>query len=164
MTDPLDVPCPHDEFDAMVGFARQTDGEGGPLVAVQVEMKVWCKQCNEPWRFRGLEAGMDPRWPMCSPDETELRAPIRPASSDPDYGLGLPGYAVRFRQDPALEFVGWMCPCHRRVVRPDLDGRKPEYHLISKDEGETRCNIDPGLWMETWVRPHEEATDATGTA
>lgn len=30
------------------------------------------------------------------PDETELRAPLRPASSDPDFGLGLPGYAIRY--------------------------------------------------------------------
>ncbi len=33
---------------------------------------------------------------MCSVDETELRAPIRPASSDPDFSLGLPGFAVNF--------------------------------------------------------------------
>lgn len=29
-------------------------------------------------------------------DERELHAPIRPASSDPDFGLGIPGFAIRF--------------------------------------------------------------------
>lgn len=28
-------------------------------------------------------------------DETELRAPLRPASADPDFGLGIPGVAIR---------------------------------------------------------------------
>lgn len=160
MIDP-DVPCLHPEYDCMVAFARQTDGDDGPVVAVTMEVKVWCKLCSEPMRFTGMEAGYDPARPMCSPDETELRAPIRAASSDPDVGMGLPGYAVRFGQDPTLEFVGWMCPCHKRVVRPDPDGNKPDYHLISKDEGELRCNISPDLWMETWVRPNEEAVNGT---
>jgi hypothetical protein len=31
---------------------------------------------------------------MCSVDETELRAPLRPASSDPDFGMGLPGFGI----------------------------------------------------------------------
>jgi hypothetical protein len=35
---------------------------------------------------------------MCSVDEFELRAPIRPASGDPDFGLGIPGYAVSWEE------------------------------------------------------------------
>lgn len=50
-----------------------------------------------------------------------------------------------------LEFVGWLCPCHRRVVRPNPDGSKPDHHLISKDEGTFRCNISPELWQRTFV-------------
>jgi len=34
---------------------------------------------------------------MCSVDETVLVAPLRPASADPDFGMGLPGYAIQFR-------------------------------------------------------------------
>lgn len=52
-----------------------------------------------------------------------------------------------------MEFVGWMCPCHRRVVRPDENGNKPAFHLISKDEGTVQCNINPLLWQETFVKP-----------
>ncbi len=54
-----------------------------------------------------------------------------------------------------LEFVGWLCPCHRRVVRPEPDGTKPTFHLISKDEGTLKCNVNPDLWLETFVRPLE---------
>jgi hypothetical protein len=32
--------------------------------------------------------------PACSIDEKELRAPLRPAISDPDFGLGIPGFSV----------------------------------------------------------------------
>ena len=32
-----------------------------------------------------------------SVDETELRAPLRLASADPDFGMGLPGFAVAYR-------------------------------------------------------------------
>lgn len=49
-----------------------------------------------------------------------------------------------------LEFVGWLCPCHRRVIRP-IDGEKPQSHLISKDEKVTKCNISPNLWQRTYV-------------
>ena len=52
-----------------------------------------------------------------------------------------------------LEFVGWMCPCHRRVVRANDDGSKPAFHLISKDEGKTQCTLNPELWMECFVKP-----------
>lgn len=51
----------------------------------------------------------------------------------------------------SVEFVGWLCPCHRRVVRPNPDGSKPDHHLISKDEGQLRCNISPDLWQRTYV-------------
>jgi hypothetical protein len=45
-----------------------------------------------------LQAGLNPRRPMVSPDETELRAPLRPASSDPDFGMGLPGFAITWKE------------------------------------------------------------------
>jgi hypothetical protein len=53
--------------------------------------------CGEPFRFTGLPAGMSFSHPMVSPNETELRAPIRPASSDPDFGMSLPGFAIGVR-------------------------------------------------------------------
>ena len=46
----------------------------------------------------GVQAGLRPDRPMVSVDETELRAPIRPESADPDFGLGIPGFAVTWRE------------------------------------------------------------------
>lgn len=48
-------------------------------------------------RWIGAPAGMSPAKPMVSIDETELRAPLRPASADPDFELGIPGFAIQAR-------------------------------------------------------------------
>lgn len=71
------------------------------IVAYSAVARVWCADCGEPFRWTGLQAGLMRDRPMVSPDETELRAPLRPASSDPDFGMGLPGFAVGFRPGPA---------------------------------------------------------------
>ena len=49
-------------------------------------------------RWIGVQAGASYSKPMVSVDEAELRAPLRPASSDLDFGMGLPGFAVRLRE------------------------------------------------------------------
>lgn len=68
------------------------------MVGYMAEIRVHCANCDERFRWIGVEAGMMPSRPMCSVDETELHAPLRPASADPDFGLGIPGFAVRFRE------------------------------------------------------------------
>jgi hypothetical protein len=87
-----DRACPHEDFVAAVAVNRITD-EAGEVIAYSAEITVRCVQCDEPFRWTGVPVGMSPRQPMCSPDETELRAPLRPASADPDFGVGLPGFA-----------------------------------------------------------------------
>lgn len=96
-TDP-DKPCSHENFGASVEVARLTacEGDAHPE-AFTADIKAWCADCGEPFRWIGVQAGMHPGRPMCSVDETELRAPLRPASSDPDFGLGIPGFAVTWR-------------------------------------------------------------------
>lgn len=97
MTNP-DRPCPHEHFDAYVDVNRITASDTDPtVVGYTADIKVTCRDCGEPFRWTGVRAGMSPRQPMCSIDETELRAPLRPASADPDFGLGLPGFAVTYR-------------------------------------------------------------------
>jgi hypothetical protein len=93
-----DRPCPHENFDAQVVVARLTKEEGGPVVGYSADITVRCADCEEPFRWTGVPGGHSPRQPMCSPDETELRAPLRPASADPDFGMGLPGFAIGFGQ------------------------------------------------------------------
>ncbi|MEV4093822.1 hypothetical protein [Streptosporangium saharense] len=94
----LDRPCPHLTFEARVEVNRITSGDDGPVVAYSADIVVRCADCDEPFRWTGLQAGLSQARPMCSVDETELRAPLRPASADPDFGLGLPGFAVTYRE------------------------------------------------------------------
>jgi hypothetical protein len=95
-----DKPCPHENFNAVVAVNRLTGSEepGAPVAAFMADISVSCGECGERFRWIGVEAGMMPGRPMVSVDETELHAPIRPASSDPDFGLGIPGYAITMRE------------------------------------------------------------------
>ncbi|MDX3074612.1 hypothetical protein [Streptomyces sp. MI02-7b] len=93
-----DRPCPHENFDAFVDIARRTKSDDDPTVlGFTAEIRVNCRDCDEPFRWTGLQAGLSSAHPMCSVDETQLLAPLRPASADPDFGLGLPGFAVTFK-------------------------------------------------------------------
>lgn len=94
-----DKPCPHENFDVLALVNRRTASDNDPtVVGYSADIKINCRDCGEPFRWTGLRAGLSPAQPMCSLDETELRAPIRPASADPDFGLGLPGFAVTVRE------------------------------------------------------------------
>lgn len=95
-----DRPCTHENFDAFVDVGRITASDNDPtVIGYSAEIRVNCRDCSEPFRWTGVPAGLSPRQPMCSVDETELRAPLRPASADPDFGLGLPGFSVNYRKD-----------------------------------------------------------------
>lgn len=90
-----DRACPHESFDVVVEVNRLSKDDGGPINAYSADIRVECMDCGEPFRWIGIPAGQSGAHPMCSVDETELRAPLRPASSDPDFGLGIPGFAIR---------------------------------------------------------------------
>ncbi|MFI8535391.1 hypothetical protein ACIGMX_34740 [Streptomyces aquilus] len=93
-----DKPCPHENFDAYVEVNRLAASDDDPtIVGYAADIKVNCRDCDEPFRWIGVPAGLSPRQPMCSVDETELHAPLRPASADPDFGMGLPGFAINCR-------------------------------------------------------------------
>lgn len=90
-----DRACPHMNFDVHAIVNRLSKTEGGPINAYSADIRIACHECGEPFRFIGAPAGLQANRPCVSVDETELRAPIRPASSDPDFGLGIPGFAIR---------------------------------------------------------------------
>jgi hypothetical protein len=90
-----DRACPHLEFEVWADINRLSQDEGGPIHGYRADIRIKCRDCGEPFRFIGTPAGVLADRPACSVDETELRAPIRPASSDPDFGLGIPGFAIR---------------------------------------------------------------------
>lgn len=95
-----DRACPHEAFSAAVTVNRLQRSDDGPtIIGYAAEVRVRCAQCQEPFRFTGCQVGLSPAHPMVSLDETELRAPIRPASADPDFGMGIPGFAVRVRSE-----------------------------------------------------------------
>ncbi|MEC3995051.1 hypothetical protein VSR01_16520 [Actinacidiphila sp. DG2A-62] len=95
-----DLPCPHPDFDAFVSVARITATDDGPPIAFSATITVACSACAEPFRWTGVRAGLSSAHPTCNLTETELIAPLRPASSDPDFGLGLPGFAVTYQPGP----------------------------------------------------------------
>ena len=96
-TEPIDpdVACEHMDFGSVVEVNRITQSDGGPVIAYSADVKVECAHCGEQFRFIGVPAGLSPAHPTVSVDETELRVPIRPASADPDFGLGIPGFAIQ---------------------------------------------------------------------
>lgn len=68
--------------------------------AYMAEIRLTCADCGEPFRWTGLSAGINFRVPMTDVTGQELRAPIRPASSDPDFGLGLPSFGINLILPP----------------------------------------------------------------
>lgn len=90
----LDKPCPHLEFAVLAEVHRLIDDDEALPHGYYADFRIECAVCHEPFRFNGLPAGVLPNRPTCSLDAMELRAPIRPASSDPDFGLGLVGFTM----------------------------------------------------------------------
>lgn len=93
-----DLPCPHMDFEVDVEVNRITASDDDPtVIAYRADIKVRCTSCHEPFRWTGVPAGLSPATPTCNVNETELRAPLRPASADPDFGLGIPGFSITRR-------------------------------------------------------------------
>jgi len=93
-----DKACPHEDFAARVEISRLTASDDDPAaIGYSADITANCTQCGEPFRWIGVQSGWRADRPMCSADEFTLSAPLRPASSDPDFGLGIPGYAITMR-------------------------------------------------------------------
>lgn len=85
--------CEHHNFRVDAKIGRITKGEGGPVEWFCADIRIKCTDCDIPFEFVGVKAGLSPREPLASVDAQELRAPIQPK------GLKLlpavPGYTVR---------------------------------------------------------------------
>jgi hypothetical protein len=93
-----DKPCPHEDFEARVEVNRLLASEGDTEPnAFAADITVSCVACGERFRWIGVPAGLNGGHPTCSVDEFTLHAPLRPASSDPDFGLGIPGFSIAIR-------------------------------------------------------------------
>ena len=94
-----DRACPHDDFATDTTVNRLAKSDGDPtIVGYSADLRIECIGCGEKFRFIGVQVGLSPHRPMCSVDETDLRIPIRPASSDRDFGMGIPGFAVTWKK------------------------------------------------------------------
>ena len=91
-----DRACPHEDFQALVDVARIAKSDDDPtIVGYSAEIRVHCANCDEPFRWTGpYEVGMVADRPTVDASGTELRAPLRPASGDDDFGMGLGGFTV----------------------------------------------------------------------
>lgn len=74
--------CPHTAFEAHVEVHR-FDEANRPLEFLTT-VKVHCRGCGRPFRFRGVDRGLDitGKKPMASADLAELRIMVEP---DPDW-------------------------------------------------------------------------------
>lgn len=73
--------CSHEQFICESRIARLTESETSTIVTgYYADIKIKCKQCDQPFEFVGLEGGLSPFGPRVSLDSTELRAPIKPST------------------------------------------------------------------------------------
>lgn len=94
-----DRACPHENFAADVDVNRRIASDDDPtVIGFAADIRIACANCGERFRWIGIPAGLLAGRPTCSIDEFELHAPIRPATGDPDFGLGIPGYAVTYTE------------------------------------------------------------------
>jgi hypothetical protein len=92
-----DQPCTHEHFAVHAEVNRILDNEDNPVpIAYTADITATCEDCGELFRWTGVPAGLSSDRPTCNVDETVLHAPLRPASADPDFGMGLPGFAIHF--------------------------------------------------------------------
>jgi hypothetical protein len=89
-----DAACEHMQLSPAVSFEQIRDEATEEVLGLVVSLQVRCGACGEEFRFTGAPVGMSGEHPTVSLDEGTLLAPLRPASADRDFGLGVPGYAV----------------------------------------------------------------------
>lgn len=88
--------CKHEDFIATVDVNRFQKSDDNPDVfAYNAEIKIKCSSCFEPMIFIGCPIGLLGNRPCIDPLGIELRAPLRPQSSDPHFGMGIPGFIAR---------------------------------------------------------------------
>jgi len=73
--------CEHHNFESTVKITRILESESSAVVSgYNADLRIKCRDCNMPFEFIGLEAGVSPYHPMVSVDSAEMRIPIKPAT------------------------------------------------------------------------------------
>jgi hypothetical protein len=86
--------CEHLNFKANVDVHRLLDNrDNSKVVGYSADIRIRCAECDLPFEFIGVDAGLMPDKPMASVDAQELRAPIRPKGCM--IMPAIPGFTVR---------------------------------------------------------------------
>ena len=73
--------CDHKNFESTVIITRLKEKESDTVISgYSADLTIKCRDCNMPFEFIGLEAGLSPFHPMVNVDSTEMRIPIKPAT------------------------------------------------------------------------------------
>jgi hypothetical protein len=70
--------CKHESFTASVQVHRITNAAGDVVERFQANVTIACDQCQTPFRFIGLPAGLDMNGAAVSVDGSEARLCIAP--------------------------------------------------------------------------------------
>jgi hypothetical protein len=84
--------CRHEQFTSFVAVHRLEDT--GRFIA---ELRIWCVDCREAFRFQGLQPGVLHERPSCSMDALEARLPVEPEIEKQLFG------GARFEMGPPPE-------------------------------------------------------------
>lgn len=88
------TPCKHENFHATVNVNRLVDEKHPEKVnAFLAEITVRCIDCDLPFEWVGLTAGISGEKPMVDVAAQELRAPIKPKGCA--LMPGIPGISIR---------------------------------------------------------------------
>jgi hypothetical protein len=92
--------CLHEDFDARVEVTRIANDPTRPPDAYMADIEIKCAVCGERFYWPGLAAGMNYNRPMVSVNGFQLRAPIRPDSTDRELTIHAPGFSVEVYGEP----------------------------------------------------------------
>lgn len=93
--------CGHERLKAALEFARLVESEERPDDATgwTADLRIYCDECDAPFGFKGMEAGVSPAAPMRSIDALEARLPLL---SPAELALTGPFPPVRVRLPPEV--------------------------------------------------------------
>lgn len=70
--------CEHPDFEATVDVHRLKESDAAPVDGFMADVRVRCAACKQPFKFLGLELGLNLQGAACSYDREEARLTISP--------------------------------------------------------------------------------------
>lgn len=125
--------CPHEHFFCNVAVSRIERERPEDAMLFQAEVTIRCEDCDTPFRFRGLDMGLDLHGAKVSPDGLEARLAIVPRDDpEPLRGLGAEGFSIKMHGGPEM-------------LTPNEDGLLPcvRCRLL----GDSGDNVHKGTWV-----------------